>query len=1170
MRLSKIKLAGFKSFVDPTSLDLISNLTSIVGPNGCGKSNIIDAIRWVMGESSAKNLRGGALTDVIFNGSSTRKPIGQASVELVFDNADGTLGGEYAGFSEIALKRQVTRDGQSTYFVNGQRARRKDITNIFLGTGLGPRSYAIIEQGMISRVLEAKPEDMRHFIEEAAGVSKYKERRRETENRIKHTQDNLNRLNDICLELEKQLDTLEKQSQAAKKYQTLKQEQKLVEVELTAMSWQRLQKENEVSEQAIRELTTDIEKHQAQLTHLRSELEAAREHQADRNDHLNEAQRQFYGIGADITKIEQSLENIAEQVKTLRENQQEEQQSLERAKDSLQQDKLQIGELEQTVIALTPKEEQLAEQIEAYTEQLEEQEGSLESWREQQQHMTQSLNQVTQRAEKEKSTIEHLEKQVQQASQRREKLSSERDAMQQADSSDVLSDFESQLGNYQLEQRQVSESLERKRQEHTTLKQQIQQTKQTLKQQDKARQQLKEELTTIQAIHAVRLGKENKQIGHWAEEKGLSDRKRLAEVLQVAPQWQRAVETLLSDYMDAIYLDKDSIEDLFFDDETQVSGLSLISGDETPFSIADHSILSQINNPNVLSTPIKQLLSQICFVTDLKQGFQILEQHPEMTAITQSGIWLGVGFIKMPVQDNEHPQSLLEMSENIKQLSANLEEAQATCDALTEQLEEQEITETQLSDEVDSTLDNLTAIKQRTMALQSDIKIKLNKIEQSRQRLHQIEEEINELEQNIHKANEGISQSREQLQTHLDNMAELQTQLQQQSGDKQQLEESLRFLKSSLKNSKDEHHQIALQTQAATSERNTRTQNISRLEDQISQSEDRLTRIEKSIQTVAEPEAALRQRLTEALDRRIHAEELLNIARDEMQAGDMRIRDIEFNMQEEQNQIEDLRSKLEKSKLDAQTIRVHLENTQEVITEQSLNIPEILAALSDDAQEIEWKERSLKIERQIARLGAINLAAIEEYDSALERKTYLDQQVDDLNQALSTLENAIRKIDKETKDRFKETFDKINSGFQNLFPRLFGGGESSIVLTGEDLLNTGVSVMARPPGKKNASIQSLSGGEKALTAVAFVFSIFLLNPAPFCILDEVDAPLDDNNVGRFCHLVKEMSDSVQFMFISHNKITISMAEQLHGVTMREAGVSRLVSVDIDEAVQLAG
>lgn len=1171
MRLSKIKLAGFKSFVDPTTLDLVSNLTAIVGPNGCGKSNIIDAIRWVMGESSAKNLRGGSLTDVIFNGSSSRKPIGQASVELVFDNSDGTLGGEYAAFSEIALRRLVTRDGQSSYFINGQRARRKDITDIFLGTGLGPRSYAIIEQGMISRVIDAKPDDMRHFIEEAAGISKYKERRKETENRIKHTQDNLNRLNDVRLELEKQLENLEKQAIAAKKYQELKQEEKSVDFELAAMSWKRLDAEIQVKENNIRNLATDYEKHQAALTHFRAELEEARDGQTERNDHLNEAQRQFYSIGSDISKIEQALENINEQVKTLEENRKEETYSLQQAQVRVTQDKEKIIQLQSDIEKFEPEESVLEAQIELLIEQTEEQESYLESWREENQQIQQSLHQATQAAETEKTNIGHLEKQVQQSDARYEKLKSELEILKDLESDLSLPPLESELANIQLKQTQLERQLEEQKNHQSRLKNNVFDLKSEIKLKEKQRQKLKDELTTLQAIQAVRLGKENKNINAWIAEKGLIDNKRLAEVIQVDTVWQSAIETLLARQLDAIYLEKDNLVELLASvDIGQVSGLNMVVCDDSNIQPNSRSILSKIFNLEVLSKGLKSQLSHIWFAEDLDQAFALLAQHEDISVITQKGIWLGQGFLKIPTINKENQQSILELTQQIKSLSEQYAECDNSFIGLIKSLEETEANLNELSQMISDDVDNFTMLKQRSFNLQSEIKIKKNKIEQSQQRIFQISDEINDIETSIKISNEAINKSREKLHYSVDEMGVLHEALNTHNSKKASLEETRQQVKRQLQTQKEQHHKLALDLQAARSELKALIQSVERYDEQIVVSEDRLKRIEQSILSSKAPEAQLRQNLELSLHQRLEAEDLLNQARDEMHEGDNRLKAIDSAMNQEQNRIEDVRNHLEQQKMSWQALKVHMETVSEKIAQKEINVQEVLSTLSSEATEVEWQQRLEKIERQIGRLGAINLAAIEEYSSAQERKTYLDQQYNDLTEALATLDAAIKKIDKETRERFKETFDKINTGFQNLFPRLFGGGESSIILTGDELLDTGVTVMARPPGKKNASIQLLSGGEKALTAVAFVFSIFLLNPAPFCLLDEVDAPLDDNNVGRFCRLVKEMSASVQFIFISHNKIAISMGEQLHGVTMREAGVSRLVSVDIDEAVQLAG
>tara|TARA_R110002110_G_scaffold166602_2_gene367283 strand:- start:35574 stop:39095 length:3522 start_codon:yes stop_codon:yes gene_type:complete len=1171
MRLSKIKLAGFKSFVDPTSLNLVSNLSAIVGPNGCGKSNIIDAIRWVMGESSAKKLRGGALADVIFNGSATRKPIGQASVELVFDNSDGTLGGEYAGFSEISIKRQVTRDGQSSYFLNGQRARRKDITDIFLGTGLGPRSYAIIEQGMISRVIEAKPEDMRNFIEEASGVSKYKERRRETENRIKHTNENLNRVNDLTLELEKQLNNLEKQAEAARKYQGLKKDEKTVEAELVSMSWQRLQAEIQTSEAAIRELTTEIEKHQAELTHFKAELEQSREVQTERSDHLNEVQKQYYSIGTEIVTFEQSLENLKSTLKALEENKIEEQNTLTQSTEGLAQDKQKIVEAQESLEQLNPLKEELELQIETYVQQFEESEESLELWRETQQNLQRDLHQATQSAEKEKTSIELLEKQVQQGDTRHQKLSEELKYLTIPDGESNIASMDSQLTNIKLQQHQSETQLSEQKLQKISIKEQIIDCKTQIKSQAKETQAVKDQLTALEAIQAVKLGKTENHDNSWATEKGLEQYKRFGEVIQVQAEWQKAIETLLANQFEAIYLEKQSLRSLLADCQgEQIAGLHLFAKDDSVISARPDSILSKVLNPDVLNKSLKLLLNQILVCEDMQIGLQQIEnQSDDLSYITQSGIWLGHGWIKVPAVAGDNEHSILETEQRIQVLSDNVDKLEMAFAATEAQLEQAEDNLTNVEQLISDESDRFSMLKQEANQLESEIRIRRNKIEQAEKRERQITEELDDLGRQNASLYESIQSARESLQEHLEKMGNLHESMESHNQNKDIMEETRRQFKSQLQDAKEEQHKIALELQAKTSALEALNQSIIRFDMQIAHSQEKLQRIEQNILESEKPGPELENNLQMALSRRVDAEEMLNQARDDVHASDNELRSIEGQMLQAQNKIESVRDELGSAKMTWQASKVHFESVETKIAQIEIDPQAILQTLSEAGDETEWAQRLAQIGRQIQRLGAINLTAIDEFSAAEERKTYLDEQCHDLTEALATLEEAIQKIDQETRDRFQSTFDKINKGFKDLFPRLFGGGEAFIAMTDDDILNAGITVMARPPGKKNASIHQLSGGEKALTAVAFVFSIFLLNPAPFCLLDEVDAPLDDNNVGRFVRLVKEMSQSVQFIFISHNKIAIEMGEQLHGVTMREPGVSRLVSVDIDEAVDMA-
>ena len=428
MRLSSIKLSGFKSFVDPTKVNLPGDLIGVVGPNGCGKSNIIDAVRWVMGESSAKNLRGESMDDVIFTGSSSRKPVGAASVELNFDNSDGTLGGEYARFAELAIRREVTRDGQSKYFLNNTRCRRRDIRDIFLGTGLGPRSYSIIEQGMISRLVEAKPEEMRVYLEEAAGISKYKERRRETENRIRHTRDNLDRLDDLREEVDAQIAKLKRQANTAERYRVLKDEETQVRGELLGLRWVELERKQQGSDESIRLKEVALEEQVAELRNTEAAIERDRENQASSSASFNKAQADYYKLGSDVSRIEQQIKHTRES----REQQSTElaqlEQSLREGREHIEQDKQRIAEIDSGMQDDRPAYEQLQQDQKHSAEMLVQAEQQLSDWQARWNEHSKRESGLTQTAQIELSRMDQLERGISQSAARMERLQLEADA----------------------------------------------------------------------------------------------------------------------------------------------------------------------------------------------------------------------------------------------------------------------------------------------------------------------------------------------------------------------------------------------------------------------------------------------------------------------------------------------------------------------------------------------------------------------------------------------------------------------------------------------------------------------------------------------------------------------------------------------------------------------
>lgn len=1172
MRLSKIKIAGFKSFVDPTTIQFTGNLSAVVGPNGCGKSNVIDAVRWVMGESNAKYLRGGALTDVIFSGSSGRKPVGQATVELIFDNKEGKLGGEYAAYAEIAIKRQVTRDGQSNYFLNGQRCRRKDITDIFLGTGLGPRSYAIIEQGMISRVIEAKPDDLRIFVEEAAGISKYKERRRETENRISHTNDNLARLNDLRDELGKQLRHLERQAEAAQKYQTFKTEEKRLGSQLAAMTWHRMDEEIKGYETLIRETLVAMEAEQAALQHLKTEYEKQRIDHAEITDALNEVQKRYYSIGGDIAKIEQILQHHHERRQQFTADKIEAEQQLLTTQTQLAHDQENIRDLQERLDDALPEYEEVQEQAAVRQEMQEQAELSLEAWRDRVAELQQASQGPVKTADSEKTKIAQFERQIQHTQERQTRLEAQLQPLScEQDMQDIIVlDEKIEIGQQQHDS--LIESLEEQalQKEHhqanlSALRQQVKTLSQTLN-------GAQGQLSALQTLQAASLGENETTRKAWLHEQGIDEPKYLAQLVNVKAGWEIAVETVLEGFLDAIGLDG-KLVDIDNLSTLEGAGITLVEWQGTnrqSLPDIENRLVHLVQNSEHLPSCLYYALYQVHVSGSTKEAKSLLAnlQNNE-SVITPEGCWFGQGWVKVRSEQSQSNAGVLQRAEKIKSLNQDVEIMQQQLESLQQDIDTAEEAIRTFEATKDSLQQQKNALQQELSTLQSDKRIKQNRIEQNQKRYGQIQQELTECKEFIQTSQQDVNASRAKLQEALEAMSQFTDEQEKLSSQKDALQEAVMQTKAAAKEATERGHQLAITVQTFKTQIESLTLNIGRFEQQIDNAKHKVEHIVELLEKNEEPIGQYKDDLESFLEKRLVVEDELSQTRDQAAEFDQRMRTIEQGQTAHENKINKMREHLESTKMAWQALSVRRENTLEKLKNVEQSIEEILASIPPEANEADWTAELASVEQRIARLGAINLAAIEEFQAALARKEYLDAQVNDLNEALATLDSAIKKIDKETRAKFQETFDKINGTFMQRFPRLFGGGEASLVMTGEDLLDTGITVTARPPGKKNVNITQLSGGEKALTAVALVFSIFELNPAPFCMLDEVDAPLDDTNVGRFCNLVKEMSSSVQFVYISHNKLAIEMAEQLQGVTMREPGVSRLVTVDIEEAKSMA-
>ena len=928
MRLTKIKLAGFKTFVDPTSLQFPSNLTGIIGPNGCGKSNIIDAIRWVMGESSARNLRGDSMEDVIFSGSSTRSEVGKAFVELNFDNSSNTLDSKFARFSEIVIRREVSRDGISNYFLNNTKCRRKDIREVFLGTGLGPRSYAIIEQGMISKLVEAKPDELRTYLEEAAGISKYKEKRRETELRLKHTRENLNRLNDVMKEITSQLNKLERQAKLAKEFKSFKQDERKLKLSLLALKWNNYDQQIDNIEVQIRKVEINHEKEKSILSSKNKKIEELRESRNNEQSRFDKIQKDFYKLGSDIASCEKDIEHSQETEITRKEELDE----LSKKAVIAQKD-LEI-EMKKNV--------QVLENIEAIKEK------------------NKSVSENLKNLEKNKKDVNF--------------------AMQ-----NLLSKINTFIGTQ-------SENIK---------KQEVEKTK--LEASDKSLSLLSKRLKILESYTINETDKNlNKD-----------------ELLRKGTDVQEKLASLQIDF------------------------------ERSDVASRDKFILQSSQSLKSIVSLFRELFKSVKIL--------VRSQNDEIKDINKK------------IKDYEKIK--LGAQNNIKELDIQLEEDITT----RTKLDKERIELKQLIDKVEWNLEE-------TVKSQNDLNIKITSLESEKDL---IKNNINKFEIEI----------------------------------------------SDLNNRK--LHLLSSDTSKDLPSDDMKIQ-LKKLLELKSQSEDNLTKSREAIQSYD-------NEILEIESQKNDINILISSIKDNLE-------DLKISISEKTAQRDALieNTDLPKKDIDAEIKSIDMGVKQDILTK--------------DLQ---------KVQSKINSMGAINLAAIDELEDQQERKQYLDSQYNDLIESVKTLDNAIKKIDSETKSKFKEIFDSINSNLNTFFNQLFGGGKAYLELTDNDLLNTGVTIMARPPGKLVKNINLLSGGEKAGTGIAFVFSIFKSNPAPFCLLDEVDAPLDDANNNRFCNVVKEMSKNVQFIFITHNKLTMELADILSGVTMREAGVSKLVSVNINDAVSIA-
>ncbi|MDR5756811.1 chromosome segregation protein SMC [Caballeronia sp. LZ035] len=1164
MRLTSIKLAGFKSFVDPTHFQVPGQLVGVVGPNGCGKSNIIDAVRWVLGESRASELRGESMQDVIFNGSTARKPGSRASVELIFDNADGRAAGQWSSYGEIAVKRVLTRDGTSSYYINNLPARRRDIQDIFLGTGLGPRAYAIIGQGMISRIIEAKPEELRVFLEEAAGVSKYKERRRETENRLHDTRENLTRVEDIVRELGANLEKLEAQAVVATKYKALQAEGEEKQRLLWLLRKKEAGSEAERQQRAIREAQVELEAQTARLREVEAQLETLRVAHYSASDSMQGAQGALYEANAEVSRLEAEIRFIVEsrnrvqaQIAALTAQREQWQVQAQKARD----------EIDTATEALAEGEEKAAIAQENAATKHDELPALEARWRDAQTQLNEEragIARAEQALKLEAAHQRNADQQLQQLQQRQERLKNEAGGLDAPDEAQLdelrmqLAENEEILAEAQARLADAQETVPRLDAERRAAQERVQKESAQIHQLEARLAALKQLQESVQTEGKVQ---------PWLDKHELGALPRLWKKLHVDAGWEAALESVLRerlaalevsnlDWIKAFATDAPPAKLAFY--SPPVAGKPV----ETPQGLRPLLSLVRIDDPG-LRAVLNEWLAATFVADDLAQALAQRQQLPDGGAfVVKAGHVVTRVGVQLYASDSEQ-SGMLARAQEIENLTKQVRAQALLSDEAKSNAVRADAAHTQASQTLAEARAAAERATQRVHALQLDVLKLAQAHERYTQRNTQIGEELEEIAAQVEEQRAFRAESEAAFERHDGEIAQLQARFEDNQLAFEAFDEQLTAARQELRELERAASDAGFAVRGLSAKIDEYRRNIDTAHDQSEQIAGTLEDARAELETINEQTA--QTGLHDALDVRGAREEALHAARIELDDLTTRLRQCDEQRLLAERSLQPLRDRINELQLKEQAARISGEQFVEQLQAAGVDEAELAQKLAPDMKPSYLQGEVTRLNNAILALGPVNMAALEELASATERKHFLDAQSADLTGAINTLEDAIQKIDQETRALLQGTFDEVNRHFGELFPRLFGGGQARLIMTGDEILDAGVQVMAQPPGKKNSTIHLLSGGEKALTATALVFAMFQLNPAPFCLLDEVDAPLDDANTERFANLVRAMAVKTQFLFISHNKIAMEMAQQLIGVTMQEQGVSRIVAVDMESA-----
>ena len=1172
MRLNSIKLSGFKSFAEPTNFMLPGQLIGVVGPNGCGKSNIMDAVRWVLGESKASELRGESMQDVIFNGTTHRKPASRSSVELVFDNSDHRAGGQWGQFTEIAVKRVLTRDGNSSYFINNQPVRRRDVQDVFLGTGLGPRAYAIIGQGTISRIIESRPEELRLFLEEAAGVSKYKERRRETENRLSDTRENLTRVEDILRELNANLDKLEKQAEVAARYNELQASVTLKQHQLWFLKKQDAEGDLTKIRQEGLQAVNELEARMAEIRHIEADLEAVRQAHYEAGDKVNQAQGRLYEATAEVGKLEAEIRYVVEGRQRVEQRLQQLAEQIAQWAQRKEDAEVELEHLAENGMDAEEQAEMLAAQLEEQSMRLPDLEDALRAAQNKANEQRQQVVQVQQQIQVLAAEQRSINEQTRQHESRLERLRNDRNALATPD--------EARLQQVSAQYEDAAEMAEMAEAALMELQDSVPQ----LDDERRQRQQALNQETARQAELAARMEalkalqekvKTDGKLQPWLAKHGLDGLQGLWTRIAVEPGWENALEAALRERMGALEISRLDMVRGFLGagaKDAPPARLAFYSKPEGSLSLSSNGLPLMAELLRVGDAGLKALLTEWLAGCYTAQSLDEALSHRAQlkageTIYVPTGHAVTAHSVSFFAQDSEQ-SGLLARAQEIEHLEKELRAQALISEEARTALVRAEVAYADASQRLVSARREASEAKQSAHELQVEMLRLTQQAEQARARTAQIEADVAEVQAALDDLQERAVAAEARFE-------ELDMQLADSQELHAQLDEKVIEAERKLAESREQLRALERKAQEATFSQRSMQARQAELQRTLETAEQQTKALlEERERAYAEQsrlnDAAAQGGLQDALALKMEREQAVAAARSEYEDLTNKLRASDERRTQIERALEPMRARITEFQLKEQAAALGSAQYEQQLAEAGADLAAVAQSILEGNVKLHGLQSEIdRLHREIAALGAVNLAALEELQLARERKVFLDAQVADLTEAMTTLENAIKKIDNETRDLLSATFNTVNTHFGRMFPELFGGGQAKLIMTGDEILDAGVQVMAQPPGKKNQTIHLLSGGEKALTAIALVFAIFQLNPAPFCLLDEVDAPLDDANTERYAKLVASMSRGTQFLFISHNKIAMEMAQQLIGVTMQEQGVSRIVAVDMESALSMA-